>query len=126
MKKGTVQALSFLSGLTLAAVVIGITLSKSPGLRNEIESQIDSILKTTRSLVNTYKGVASKSKTAVNMIKKNPEGVAADVAAEAAQQAADANNEWDVLESSAPPTKYATARDETVLNEGDSLANNTA
>lgn len=100
MKRSTVQVLSFMSGLTLAAVVIGVTLARSPSLRNEIENQVNSVLKTTRSLVNSYKSVASKSKTAVNLIKSDPEVRAESASAEAEQQAYEVNSQWDAVESS--------------------------
>lgn len=107
MKKETVQVLSFLSGLTLAAVVIGVVLSKSPSLLSEIESQADSVLKTTRSLVNTYKGLATKSKTAVNMIKKDPEMLSANEESEALRHASATNSQWDILESNAPASSHS-------------------
>ena len=71
MKKGTIQVISFISGLTLTAVVVGVTISKSPSIRKEIESQLNSCLKATRALADTYKSVASKTKSAVNLIKKD-------------------------------------------------------
>lgn len=99
MKKSTVQTLSFLSGLTLAAVVIGVTLNKSPSLRNEIETQINSVLKTTRALVNSYKSVASKSKTAVSLIKNDPDILSANDETEVTQQTQEIKSQWDAVEN---------------------------
>lgn len=100
MKKSTVQTLSFLSGLTLAAVVIGVTLNKSPSLRNEIETQINSVLKTTRALVNSYKSVASKSKTAVSLIKNDPDILSVNDETEVTQQTQEIKSQWDAVENS--------------------------
>jgi hypothetical protein len=98
MKKRTVQTLSFISGLTLAAVVVGVTLSKSPGLRGEIEHQINSVLKSTRTLVNAYKSVVSKSKVAVNLVKNDvdPQGSGGE---ETARQTAELDNQWNAAEA---------------------------
>lgn len=101
MKRSTVQILSFLSGLTLAAVVIGVTLSRNDSLRNEVESQINSVLKTTRTVVDSYKSVASKSKTAVSLIKNDPDILSASDEAEANQQAQEVSNQWDAVETTA-------------------------
>ncbi|MDR1088412.1 MAG: hypothetical protein LBL23_03995 [Coriobacteriales bacterium] len=101
MKKSTVQVLSFVSGLTLAVVVVGITISKSASLRSEIEDQIRSVLKTTRTLVDTYKNLASKSKTAVKLIKNEPGETTATDEAAAAQQNAHTNSQWDAAEAHA-------------------------
>lgn len=98
MKKSTVQALSFLSGLTLAAVVIGVTLSKSPSLRTEIENQLNSVLKTTKKVVNSYKSVASKSKTAVGLIKNDPDLFDDEYNEESLLQAQEINDQWDAAE----------------------------
>lgn len=99
MKRGTIQVLSFISGLTLAAVVIGVTLSKSPSLRNEVESQAKSVLKTTRTLVDSYKSVVSKSKMAVNLVKNDPKDTALNKDSEAERQSADLENQWDAVEA---------------------------
>ena len=97
MKKSTKQALSFLSGLTLAAVVIGVTINNNPAIRKEIESQFESVLKTTRSLVDAYKSLASKSKTAATFIKSKPGEKTADEEAVQAEASAQLNNQWDAV-----------------------------
>ena len=99
MKKATIQVISFVSGLTLAAVIIGVTITKNESIRNEIENQINSVLKTTRSLVDAYKSIASKSKTAANLIKsdtgeKNTRGATAEEEARVL-----INSQWDAVES---------------------------
>ncbi|MCL2528771.1 MAG: hypothetical protein FWE41_00295 [Coriobacteriia bacterium] len=99
MNKTTVQVISFVSGLTIAAVVLGVTISKNQNIRNEIESQISSVLKTTRSLVDSYKSLASKSKTAASLIKSDAgEKSARDEAAEEEAQA-QIDIQWDNLEA---------------------------
>jgi len=98
MKKATVQVLSFLSGLTLAAVILGVTISKSESIRNEIENQISTVLKTTRSVVDAYKSIASKSKTAASFIKSDSKEK--DLKSEAAEHEARAqiDGQWDAVE----------------------------
>ena len=96
MKKSTIQVLSFLSGLTLAAVVVGVTIAKSATLRSEIENQLNSCLKTTRTLVDAYKSVTAKSKTAVNLIKKDT-GESPETEEAVAEQVAKINDQWDAL-----------------------------
>ena len=99
MKKSTAQTLSFLSGLTLASVIIGVTISKSPAVRNEIENQLKSVLKTTRSLVDAYKSIVFKSKTAASFIKTDAgEKTAAEEAA-AADARVQTSNQWDAVEA---------------------------
>ena len=71
MKKTTIQVISFISGLTLAAVIIGVTITKNQAIRNEIENQINSVLKTTRNVVDAYKSIASKSTAAASFIKSD-------------------------------------------------------
>lgn len=99
MKKSTMQILSFLSGLTLAAVVIGVTLSKSPSLRGEVENQLNTVLKTTRVVVDSYKSVASKSKTAVGFIRSDAEVMTEQAVAEAEQHKQDINSQWESVEA---------------------------
>ena len=99
MKNSTVQVLSFISGLTLAPVVIGVTISKSPGLKNEIESQLNTILKTTRALVDAYKSVASKSKTAVSLIKNDAGDMTPEQQSAAEEQKKHIDSQWDVAEA---------------------------
>jgi len=97
MKKSTIQVLSFVSGLTIAAVVIGVTISKSPSLQAEIEHQVNSCLKATRSLVDIYKSLVSKSKTATSLIKtESGESIESEEAA--AEQASQVNDQWDAVE----------------------------
>ena len=98
MKKGTAQVLSFVSGLTIAAVVIGITLSRSPRLRGEIENQVNGVLNTTRSVVDAYKSVASKSKAVANLITNDPIQKTASEEAAASKQTEQINNDWDFVE----------------------------
>ncbi|MDR1358682.1 MAG: hypothetical protein LBJ48_04950 [Coriobacteriales bacterium] len=105
MKKATVQALSFVSGLTLAVVVVGVTISKSPSLRGEVENQIRTVLKTTRTLVDAYKNLASKSKIAVNLIKNEPGEATATEEAAAAHQNTQTNSQWDAVEADTGATK---------------------
>lgn len=100
MRRGTVKVLSFMSGLVLAAVVIGTTINKSPALRSEIENQINTVLKTTRSLIDAYKSIGSKSKAAVGLIKNEPGGRTAGEEAAAVEQAAQIEEQWDAVESS--------------------------
>lgn len=99
MKKGTVQILSFVSGLTLAAVVVGVTLSKNKALCNEIENQVTSVLKTTRSMVEVYKSIATKSKKAAALVKNDPSNKT--VLQEAAEKTVDQQvvSQWDAIES---------------------------
>ncbi|MDR2035827.1 MAG: hypothetical protein LBP91_04045 [Coriobacteriales bacterium] len=98
MKKSTIQALSFLSGLTLAAVIIGITVNRSATLRTELEHQMSSVLKTTGSLVDAYKSLAHKSKTAATLIQTDSgEKTAKEQADEAAEQA-QISSQWDAVE----------------------------
>jgi len=98
MKKTTVKVISFLSGLTLAAVILTVTINNSPKIRNEIESQINSVLKTTRSLVDTYKSVASKSKSAASLLKGDKGEKT--LSEEAAEKEANAlvDSQWDAIE----------------------------
>ena len=99
MKKTTVQVISFVSGLTAAAVVLGITISKNEKIRNEIENQINSVLKTTRSLVDAYKSLASKSTTAASFIKSDAgEKNSKDDAAEE-EAKAQIDIQWDTIEA---------------------------
>lgn len=99
MKKGTVQILSFVGGVTLAAVVVGVTLSKNSKIRGEIESQINSVLKTTRLVVDAYKNVASKSKAAANLITNDPTQRMASEEEAISQQQAQTSREWDAVEA---------------------------
>ena len=101
MKKGTVQVVSFLSGLTLAAVILGVTINKSSTIRNEIESQITSVLKTTRLMVDAYRSIASKSKAAATIIKGEPgEKTKREETAEV-EAKEQANNQWNSVEAQA-------------------------
>ena len=99
MKNTTVRVISFVSGLTIAAVVLGITISKNQKIRNEIESQINSVLKTTRSLVDAYKSLGSKSKTAASFIKSDSgeKNVKGDAAEEEVKAQIDI--QWDAVEA---------------------------
>ena len=101
MKKSTMQLMSFVSGLTLAAVVIGVTLSKSPALRGEIESQLNTILKTTRVVVDSYKRVATKSKSAANLIRNDADVMTEREEAEINKHAKETNSMWDAMEANA-------------------------
>jgi len=96
MKKNTIKALSFLSGLSLAVVVVGITIYNSPAIKNEIESQIGTVLKATRALVDAYSNFSAKSKAATNFMKTDNTNKTA--ATEADEQAArqQTNSQWDV------------------------------
>lgn len=98
MKKGTVQVLSFVSGLTLAAVVIGVTISKSPALRGEIESQLSSVLRTTRGVVDAYKSLGSKSKAAINLVRPDSGAKTAEEKMAEAEQNARVNQLWEEVE----------------------------
>ena len=91
MKKATKQVLSFVSGLTLAAVVVGVAIGKSPSLQNEIENQLNSVLKTSRSLIDAYKKFATRSKVAVNLIKTDREAATGNEAAEKI------DSQWDAV-----------------------------
>jgi len=101
MEKNTVQLISFLSGLTITAVVIGVTISKSPKIRGEIESQLNTCLKATRTMSDAYKNLAFRSRTASSFItndagEKTPREEAAET--EAAERA---NSQWDTVEAQA-------------------------
>ncbi len=98
MKKPTVRILSFTAGLALAAVVIGVALTKNPALRREVDNQVASVLKATRSLTDTYKNAASKAKAASSLIKKEPEDRAAADAVAAAREEEKLAAQWDAVE----------------------------
>ena len=99
MKKSTIQILSFVSGLTLAAVVVGVTISKSPGIRAEIEKQANSVLKTTRSLVDAYKSIAGKSKSAASLISNDAGDKSAKETSGPSVEQARADSQWDAVEA---------------------------
>jgi len=101
MKKGTVQVISFLSGLTLAAVILGVTINRSEAIRNEIENQMNSVLKTTRSLVDAYKSIASKSKTAASFIKSDSGEKSTREEAAEEEARAQVSSQWDAVETQA-------------------------
>ncbi|MCL2807850.1 MAG: hypothetical protein FWD27_06820 [Coriobacteriia bacterium] len=98
MKKSTAKVLSFIGGMVLASVVIGVTISKSPTIRNEIEGQINSVLKTTKTMVESYKTAATKTKTAIDLIKgSSEEKQARDLVAEK-REAEQISDQWDAIE----------------------------
>ena len=100
MNKNTIQVLSFVSGLTLASVVIGVTLCKSDTLRNEIENQLSTVLKTTKSLVNAYKGLASKSKTAATFIRGESAETTRGESGATSEHKDKLGSKWDAIEAS--------------------------
>ncbi len=105
MKKGTLQVLSFLGGLTLAAVTISVVLSKNPTLRKEIENQVTSVVKTTRSLVDAYKNIASKSQTVAGFIKSDAGEKSASTKAAEAEESKQVSTQWDTVETQMQATE---------------------
>ena len=99
MKKSTLRAISFISGLTLTAVVVGVTISKNPKIRSEIENQINSCLKATRTMVDAFAGIARKTKTATSLIKGDSGGKTPREAAAEAEVKRHINNQWDTVEA---------------------------
>jgi hypothetical protein len=96
MKKNTIQVLSFLSGLTIAAVAVGVTVSKNQSIRNEIENQLNNILGITKPLLSTLKGFIANANNANSAyIKADAQGATAvpDL------PAGDLSAQWEQIES---------------------------
>jgi hypothetical protein len=96
MNKNTAQALSFISGLTIAAVAVGVTVSKNRAIRTEIETQLNNVLSITKPLLFAIKGVAVSAGKAGNIANS-----AADKTANQAPNAEEIelNSQWDKARS---------------------------
>lgn len=98
MKKNTIKVLSFLGGLSIAAVVVGVTIYNNPSIKNEIENQLTTVLKATRALVDAYNNLSSKSRVATSFIKTDSSDKAPDAEAKEQEARVQANSQWDEVE----------------------------